>query len=281
MNAPALRPLSSGELLDLSFRLYRQLFAPLVMVQLVCASLPFLIAIYVEQSASGSVGLTFLSYVINFVLGALAAAATTFIVSEAYLGRSLGAGDALRRALPYLPPVAGLSMLVALVTGTAALPFLLLVGAMAYAVGQRNFGFAFGLFAVALATLALPAFIFAALSVATQCLVLEEGPKPIRAMGRSWRLTAGHRLKITLLVLAFVLLLMIPVVALGVLAGILTGDAGEAGATVGVVITAIGLIGTFVATPAIYCLFVLLYYDLRVRKEGFDLELLAAALGRA
>ena len=31
--------------------------------------------------------------------------------------------------------------------------------------------------------------------------------------------------------------------------------------------------------PVISCVFTLFYYDLRVRKEGFDLEILAKQLG--
>ena len=50
MNAPALRPLSTGEILDVSFGLYRQRFGPLVKVALVTAAVPMLIGIYVTTA---------------------------------------------------------------------------------------------------------------------------------------------------------------------------------------------------------------------------------------
>ena len=37
--------------------------------------------------------------------------------------------------------------------------------------------------------------------------------------------------------------------------------------------------GTILATPISAVAFILLYYDLRIRKEGFDLEMLSQTLG--
>ena len=38
-----------------------------------------------------------------------------------------------------------------------------------------------------------------------------------------------------------------------------------------------GLVQMFIY-PVLYCVLTVTYYDLRVRKEGFDLELLASSL---
>jgi DMSO reductase anchor subunit len=99
MNAPALRPLSTGEILDVSFGLYRQRFGPLVKVALVTAAVPMLIEIYVTTAGGqfANLGLSLANLLLKTVLNLLALGATIFIVSESYLGHDLSAADALKR----------------------------------------------------------------------------------------------------------------------------------------------------------------------------------------
>jgi hypothetical protein len=49
-------------------------------------------------------------------------------------------------------------------------------------------------------------------------------------------------------------------------------------AAAGIWVPVVALAGRLLLTPILYCLITLVYYDLRVRKEGFDLEMLAASL---
>jgi len=104
MALPALRPLSVGEILDVSFQLYRRHFAALAMVALICSGLPVLLSLFIEASGGmlQHVWLTLAYYLIFVVLSAIATAATVFIVSESYLGRPLSAAEALSRAAPLL-----------------------------------------------------------------------------------------------------------------------------------------------------------------------------------
>ena len=70
---------------------------------------------------------------------------------------------------------------------------------------------------------------------------------------------------------AIALALVIGAGALGAAAGAI---AGALDATVTVLVAVVSLL----IYPLITCVFTLFYYDLRVRKEGFDLEVLSRQL---
>jgi hypothetical protein len=284
MTPSALRPLAIGEVLDQAFGLYRRLFGVLVVVQLVCASLPFLFNLYVTSDNSASLGSVLISYLLSFVAGALASAAAALAISERYLGREMSAGDALRRALPKVGPLLLLSLAIGLVVMLSALPLGLVagVGAAGVATAARH-GVAVGatsavvLVAAGLALLVVPMAVFTGFSVSTPSLVLEPGVTPTGAMSRSWFLTKGYRLRIIGLLLVFGVILAIPIMGLSAVAGLVVHGENPAAVSRVFVAALTGLI-SFIITPLLYCLITLLYYDLRVRKEAFDLEMLAASL---
>ena len=252
MTPPTLRPLSVGEILDVSFTLYRRHFGALATVALVCSGLPVLFSIYIEAAGGmlGNLGLTLVYYVVFMILSAIATAATVYIVSESYLGRPLGAGAALARATPLLWRIIVCSILLALVVGA---------------------GFVFFL---------VPGIILACgLLLAFPALVLEPASTPTAALARSWALTRGARLRMFGLLVTLVILLYIPLVSLGGLAAVLL-PASELGGTGsgGLVLVALAGVLQMLIYPLFYCVLTVAYYDLRVRKEGFDLEVLASTL---
>jgi uncharacterized membrane protein len=254
MTPPPLRPLSVGEILDVSFTLYRRHFGPLVTVALVCSGLPVLLSIYIEAAGGMLVNptLTLVYYVVFMVLSAIATAATVYIVSESYLGRPLGASEALSRSTPLLWRIIACSVLLALVIG---------------------FGFIL---------LFIPGVILTCgLLLAFPALVLEPGTTATGALGRSWSLTRGSRWRMFGLLLTLLVLLYIPLVSLTGLAAI-TLPAPELGqgrqGTAGLVTVAVAGLIQMLIYPLFYCVLTVAYYDLRVRKEGFDLEVLASML---
>jgi hypothetical protein len=256
MPQSALRPLSTGEILDVAFGLYRRLFGPLVTVALVCTGIPLLLNVYMT-TAGGSLAniAVFITYLIaSVVLSAIATAATVFIVSESYLGRTRSASEALRLAMPFVGRLFLLSLLTSLVVG---LGFLLLI---------------------------IPGLILlSGLIVATSALVLEGLPSATDAMGRAWELTRGYRLKMFGLVFTMFLIIYIPAIALGAVAAIfMQKDTAVAVAaninTAGIVVVVVTGLAQMLIYPLFYTTLTVAYYDLRVRKEGFDLEVLAGAL---
>lgn len=246
-----LRPLSLAELLDASFGLYRRLFVPLLFVSVVTQSLPLALSIYVEASGGALVNLTLwlLSSVLAVVLGQIGVATSTFLVAEAYLGGSLTPQQAFTKATPFLGRLIASAIL----------------SAMLYAIG--------------LLLLIVPGLIMiCGLVVTAPALVLENIPTATAAMGRSWQLTSGYRLRIFGAIMVAVVIMAIPAIALGAIAGVI-GAISEQLA----VITILLLVSVLqlLAVPFIYVLATLFYYDLRVRKEAYDLEVLASRLNPA
>jgi uncharacterized membrane protein len=253
-----LRPLGVGEILDTSFSLYRRHFGALATVSLVCTGLPLVLRLFVEASGGLFAHLTLtLLYLLSLVvLSLVATGATVFIVSESYLGRPLTAREALVRATPYMGRILIASLLMALSIG---LGFILLV---------------------------IPSFILAVgLAVAIPAVVLEPGRSASAALSRSWELTRGSRWRILGLGITLFVLLYVPVVAISGLVAVLiprdTAAGLGASSTAAIVGLAIGGVVQLFIYPLFYCVLTVMYYDLRVRKEGFDLELLASSLQTA
>lgn len=281
MAVPVLRPLSAGEILDVAFGLYRRLFVPLVLIQVICSSLPFLLGLYAAALGPGTaaVSVTAASYVLSFLLGALASGATALVISENYLGREVDAIGGLRRALPRFPSLVGVSFAVAMLVFLTLLPFGIAVMASAYGVGTGQPGLAVALALVAIATLLLPIAAFSGLAVSTPALVIEHLDAPTRALGRSWSLTRGNRLRIVGLLFVFFVILAVPFIGASLILQMLLGALDSTLARV--LSTVVASVLSFVLGPILYCILTLAYYDMRVRKEAFDLEILATQLGAA
>lgn len=267
MTPPALRPLSVGEILDVSFTLYRRHFGALAAVALICSGIPVLLSIYITAAGGMLTHLVLaLAYsILLLVLSAVATAATVYIISEGYLGRPIGAREALSRATPLLGAIVVCSILL----GLMALGGLLLSFLLAMIVGP---GFLL---------LFVPGVILACgLLLAFPALVLEPGVTPPAALGRAWALARGSRLRMFGLVVTLLILLNIPPFALlGIAAFLLAAFEGANGSTApGLVAVALAGAVQMLLYPLFYCVLTLAYYDLRVRKEGFDLEVLASTL---
>jgi len=256
MTAPTLRPLSAGETLDVAFGIYRRLFVPLVTVAVATTAIPLLLNIFIEASggAFSNVPLFLLNAVLSIVFGSVATAASVFIISENYLGRTLAAGDALRNAMPYVGRIFLLSLLTSFLVGFGLILFI-----------------APGLI------------LLAGLALSTPTLVVENCPGAIDAMGRSWALSRGFRAKVLGLVLVVFLIMYLPIMGLGVVSGVMMAMSGAVPGASTPVAFAVGIgavtgLVQMLISPMLYATLTVAYYDLRVRKEGFDLEVLAAGL---
>jgi len=174
-------------------------------------------------------------------------------VSESYLGRMIDAQTALHRAVPYIGKILVCSMLTGLAVGIGF--FLILIGAFV---------------------------VLSGLIVAMPALVLEPRLSASAAMSRSWELTRGSRLRMFGLLVVLFVLLLIPIAAIqGIVALFLPSGAAaltRPSIAISVAAVAISGIAQIFIYPLFYCVLTVAYYDLRVRKEGFDLEVLASTL---
>lgn len=246
MPATALRPRSATEIIDASFQILRRHYTPLVAIAVV-ALLPYIVLVAVTGGAttdalavSGSA--IILVFLAQWLCAALAEAAVIVGVSDAYLEGNVD----IHRSL---------------VSTAARLPTIILAGLFrGLAILVATLAFFFPGIYVMLRTFAI-----------IPVVVLEE-----RSAGasfrRSWDLAKGEVGKIlgTMLLawLIFIVLYMLLVFAVGVIAGLLAPTNERMTSLLVALLLALVYPITGVVTT-------LLYYDIRVRREGYDLELMA------
>ena len=195
----------------------------------------------------------------------LLVAAVSRASADAYLGRPPTAGDVLRAALRRAPWVLATILVITL---CQTVPAVLLV--LPAVVARNPALLVLGILA------AIPAvfFLYFRLILAPVTVMLE-GRRAVAAAGRAWRLTRGAFWRtVGILVLAG-LIAEVAGVILG-LTGTLLGSV--AGSLRWVPMGVLAAVGSVLTAPFITIVQVLLYFDLRIRKEGFDLALLAQQL---
>ncbi len=285
---PELRARSLGEMIDAAIKIVGN-NAKILMPMAALMVLPFqLVAATATISAQDDVKTLTegkATRISNATLGALGASgllgllgavvvtgALTWFIAEYYVGRTPKAAAAVTFGLRRTPTTIGSYFLSFLVSMVAAIPAIV-VGAIGIATDAV-------LLIVLAGILFFVAFfwIFIRLSCAVPAIIVER-LGAAAALKRSFGLVKGYFWKVlgTLLVTN----LLIGIVA-GVISAIITGILGAlGGGNKGFEFVWQALGGTVAAaitTPVSAAVAVLLYMDLRIRKEGFDLEVLSAAL---
>ena len=291
----ALRPLGVGDIVDRVFGIYRQ--RPLMFLAI--AAIPYLllvllIGVLTATFAAGAIlalapflGGTFdpeafdparfvpvLGPLVAFaVIVAVAAIAVSLVqsasliaaVSARYMGRETTVGEALRTGLR--------RSLALFVMGLIA--FLAIIGLWAVlivlmAVTQQWWTVLLSVCAGLVATV----FLTASWMVSPAIVTLEDAG-PVAALRRAWHLSTGHRWRILGLTL---LLSILQVVLSSLLSVVLLASFATDEVVQIVVQQAVNLLATIAWAPVYWGTFALLYYDLRVRREAFDLQLAAESL---
>ena len=305
MTVTELRPLSLGELLDRTFSYYRSHFW--VFVGIMAVPQVFLVGVDLLRQAltrPGSiVGVNsqrseeqFLTLGVGVIVGvvivvvayafayAAALGATTFALSRLHLGQSATIRGAYQSMRGH---VWRLLKLLALVWLWIFGPFVLVgVGVVAVPVAASGTRILAALLLVGLFVLAVPLAIWMALryGVAVPALLLENLTAR-QALKRSALLTQGYKGRLFLI--GFLMTLIAAVVALvfegplSVALAMLASKGGQISAWLLAAISVAGSLSRALSGPLLTIGIALAYYDLRVRKEGFDLQLMVAALGDA
>ena len=267
---PPQRQLSVGEVLDLTFRIYRVTLAKCLAFATCGVIAGQLAGIYAllkgrtpPRGSSAMGGMLELMqdrtvvalYIVGIVLTVIFYAAVLLrqraIITDGTVGGELTA--ALRRT----PALIGLAVLVTLAGAALFLP--------AWATGGTLRGL------LIIAALVVLSYGVVAISCA-QTVLLVEDAGPVASLARSWRLTTGSfwRLSIIYTVALIILIALYMVIAAvaGFLAGVLAhGDLAMVTAFAEV----IGIVLGALATPFYGALALAVLADLKVRKEGADL----------
>jgi hypothetical protein len=264
-----LRPMTLGEVLDRTFTLYRENFLLFAGI----AALPYLVLLlfnfglllFINQSgmtsgarvpSSGQVGGfilgTFGALLLMLILVGVAQAATVAAVSDLFLGRQTTVGEAYARAKGKILTVLAIMIMTALAAGVGFL-FLIVPG----------------IYLACRFALSVPA-----------SVVEQESPVP--SIERSMELSKGHAGQIFLLLLLVTVLTYVVTAILQLPAMVFSVSAALAKQQPSLAVSAYSYIAQFVSQvivgPVGTISIVLMYYNLRVKKEGFDIQHLMNSL---
>lgn len=302
----ALRPLSLGELLDRAFTIFRSRFGAIMLVLVACLAAPVLMVLnslssFAAMSTIAESGKTpeaqaqeMFAYFGKFALIGLVAAvamlvartALGWIAHKAMRGEEVGVADAFAEGFRRFFPMLGLMIIEAVIMVVVEIalyiPVVVVAGAGgAFSGATPGVGFGIGVFAWMIAYFIAVLYLFAALFVTTATMIAESDTTVFKALDRSWTLTKGRRWQIMgAMVLIYVLVwvvMMGAAITVGVGAG-LAGRGPESAAGWMIGLAGIVMLFVMVVYGFYYVLQMVTYYDLRVRKEGLDLELASAAI---
>ena len=262
--------MSFGDILDGAFKLYRANLGTIVTVVLVFALPVQLVASLASRNVlgghsiidvlndptvadtsrgNGQLLLQGLAALAAWLVGPFVAGAIAKIVASSYLGHEITAGEAIRASLRRFFPLLVAAIFVKLAEA---------VGLIGCGVG---------------AVFVMPLWV-----VVAPAIVVEE-LGPFAGMGRSYRLTTKRYW---------------PVLGVALLAGLLTYLIGQTLSTVPSVVALLvgykwgfplvalaGILAELVRSPLTAIVATLIYFDLRIRTEAFDLQVMAAEMSRA
>ena len=266
--AVPLRPLGAGEILDAAIKVVRRHFRTLAMCVLVVAVPLAILDTLIRASTmdhpfdfslnatgrsteldAAQIGGTLASAVINFLLAAVTGAACFRAVGAGYLGSGTTWQESLAFAGRRLPSVLLVLLLVALAT----------IGGV-------------------IACILPGIWLWVSLYLAEPALLFEDC-RGRAALRRSFGLVKGRWWPTfgVLVVGAILVSVVQSAFALLVGVGLAAGDPSEIVSAV--LITLVSIVGYTLSSPIQAAIVALVYFDLRVRKEGFDLQLLAQRIG--
>ena len=288
-----LRPMSFGEVLDGAFTMYRRHFGLFMKLSAVTWGLPAALLLYLRLRFSGTtpdqslaifqthlpeliiLGLVWLVAIV--VATVMLTAGSIRVISSAYLGSVSTFGDALRLAASKIVPLVlvglgkGLLLLIIWIVGFVVWALLVSIanlfgGTSAVLVGVLGFGALFWFLA----------FVVCGYALTTPVVVLEELASSFDAFGRSWDLTRSFKLKaFGLWLVVWILTWLVPFCFFFGVGYVVQTKAPGLELAVSVVNSLVSI----ALAPVLPCMLTLFYYDLRMRREGFDLQVLGQQLG--
>jgi len=259
----ALRPRSPTELVDAAFQVYRR--APLqFMVALAVVYVPWLVVrltmnINIDPAALPPTSTIITIGATGIAIYAIAGGVLSVIARDVYLDHAVDVREAFRVVATRLVTLIVASVLTVVLIALGAIP--LMVAAVMRQVGLTTLG----LVVLGLLLLLLWApYIVARLVVVRQVIVLEDAGA-LRALSRSSSLTTGLKWHILGTFALIVLLLLAVNIGAGLLIAIIPSR---------VIVNVLSTVLSVVIGPILGIAETVLYYDLRIRREGFDVEYL-------
>ena len=276
-----------GALIDETFKVYRANFLTFIALMALPQVANVLSSIFFGWGAAATVLIGFVLVLATIVLSIVATAAIAFGVARHYTRGRADFGESLSHAFQVAILLIAQAIVVTVVAiGLLLAGILLLVfGAIAAGDDGGAMAVAFIIFGILLAITGLAVVIWIGVHwFAAAYAVVIEGKGPIAGLGRSWNLVRGSWWRVLGISLLIALITIVAAIAIAIPSGIIAGLAltvgGAAESTAWTLSGSIaGAVASVLVTPFAYTAGVLLYFDLRVRNEGFDLDALAAETG--
>ena len=253
---PRFEAMTTGALLDRAVRLYANNFALLLGITAV-AYVPFYLIMLLFQSSisfnphdENAPWAAILYFIVFMVLWTsiafpIAGGAATYAISERYLGNNVAIDAALRRGLAHFWSVSMAQITVSI---------RVIIGFMLFIVP--------GVLWLLSYSLVVPT-------------ILVEGQKAMPSLRRSRELMKGQRGKGFAIMIVLILLEFITGAGISSVSRAIIGTDSTGGAVLHSAVS--NLMSIFLAPLGIVAT-ILLYYDMRIRKEGFDLDMLSRAI---
>lgn len=257
MARPQLRPLGVGETLDATFSIYRARFSTFVtIVAIVLVPIGILTTIINVTATNDADPATIASAfslpllivsILGWVAQLLATGGVVKAVAAEYLGESITWQEALDAARQRIGALMLASVLIAI---GVAIGFILFI---------------------------IPGLILLVSWALTIPAIVVEDLRAAEGIGRSWSLVGGRRWSIFgVFVILYIIIIVVQLIIAVGLAGLLIADSGDASVLAS---NLLSLATQVFTVPLLAIAITVVYFDQRVRKEGFDLELLAQQVG--
>jgi len=289
----ALRPMSTSEILDRTFNLYRNNFLLFAGIPILPPALKVILDVLqllsnpMTPSPNGTIGIGSrggeltgaqvgggLLLLLVYLFGAImASSATVYAVSMVYLGKPVTIGGSYSGIWPRIGRLIGLFLMIVIIMvglGLVVIGIPLLI--------FRSVRSPELILVIILVGLPLLLHLYVCLSLAPAVCIVENAGV-IQSLNRSMALTRGTRGRIWLVFLLTFVIQMALGFAIGIPVGIVSVTTHSIALTTTLVLISNFFVSTLVA-PILTIPLVLMYYDQRVRKEAFDLQLMMEALGQ-
>jgi hypothetical protein len=290
MSDADLRPMTLGEVLDRTFKLYKSNFLLFAGI----AALPYLFILLVEVVAAAMQGGSTASRgtpqvsptliagaltggavvaILYLLMTGAAHAATVFAVSDLYLARPASVRGSFSRVGTKVFRVLLVFFMIGLVIGGGA--FLI---AMVGAIARSG-----AVIAIGIILLIVPAIVFVCRAAVAVPVAMLEDIGAVRSLERSLQLTKGHATQLFLIFMLVACLSYITLLILQAPFMALAAASAAAHQSPSLGVEILQYLAMFVSQvlvgPIGTIAFSLMYYNLRVRKEAFDIQHLMASLG--
>jgi hypothetical protein len=279
MHAPSIRPRSAIEIVDASVSLFRANFKTLAVIAL-AGSVPFIAAIIAGVGMFGAIRnpvgfmgnpMMFLPGMFGFgivmlVWMAVVDGAMTFAAAEAYHGRHPTPADAFRGAIGKGLSLVGGNLLRMLIIGGVGGVAALAVVLLAKATPVVAVILGFGVFVLAIHLLAR--------TFAITSAIVIENQSAVEGVNRSFALSKDATLRIVgVALLCLIIYWFAQMISMMVVQGVIKLVLQSP-----IVAAVAGNLAAMLIYPFLNVAIMVLYYDQRVRKEGYDLDVLTSAM---